>query len=165
MSDFEKSRRRFLSASGLTVGSVLLSPGAIFTRMTASTLESIAIQDNTGAPDYTLHIKESPIEIAPKHIISTTTYNGQFPGPLLRFNEGQQITIDIFNDSDTPNSFIGTVRKYQPMWTEPPRKARHTFPHAASSAARSRRILLVSAFITRIIARVQTFTPDNMVAK
>ena len=50
--------------------------------------------------DYTLHIKASPIEIAPKRIISVTTYNGQFPGPLLRFKEGQQVTVDVFNDTD-----------------------------------------------------------------
>ncbi|MGB7754043.1 MAG: multicopper oxidase domain-containing protein, partial [Candidatus Acidiferrales bacterium] len=49
-----------------------------------------------------MHIKESPIEIAPKRIISAASYNGQFPGPLLRFKEGQQVTVDIYNDSDTP---------------------------------------------------------------
>jgi FtsP/CotA-like multicopper oxidase with cupredoxin domain len=102
MSDFEKSRRRFLKASGLAAGSILLSPKASFTRMAASQLEPIAVQGNAGVSDYAVHIKESPVEIAPKHIISMTTYNGQFPGPLLRFKEGQQITIDIFNHSDTP---------------------------------------------------------------
>src|SRR5437879_13894850 len=54
------------------------------------------------AADYTLHIKNSAIEIAPKRIISATTYNGQFPGPLLRFKEGRQVTVDIHNDTDTP---------------------------------------------------------------
>jgi FtsP/CotA-like multicopper oxidase with cupredoxin domain len=109
MSEFEKSRRWFLKASGWTAGSILLSPKASLTRIAASTLESIAAQDNTPFPDYTLHIKESPIEIAPKHIISTTTYNGQFPGPLRRFKEGQQITIDIFNDSDTPEQIRARI--------------------------------------------------------
>jgi FtsP/CotA-like multicopper oxidase with cupredoxin domain len=52
--------------------------------------------------DYTLRIAASPIKIAPKRIISTVTYNGQFPGPLLRFKEGQQVTVDVFNDTDTP---------------------------------------------------------------
>ena len=52
--------------------------------------------------DYTLHIKMSPIEIAPRRIVSALTYNGQFPGPLLRFREGQQATIDIYNHTDTP---------------------------------------------------------------
>ena len=52
--------------------------------------------------DYILRIETSPVEIAPKRIISITTYNGQFPGPLLRFKEGQQVTVDVFNDTDTP---------------------------------------------------------------
>lgn len=52
--------------------------------------------------DYSLHIAATPIEIAPKKIISTITYNGQFPGPLLRFKEGQPGTVDVFNDTDTP---------------------------------------------------------------
>ena len=52
--------------------------------------------------DYTIHIKNSPIEIAPKRIISATTYNGQFPGPLIRLKEGQQAIIDIYNETETP---------------------------------------------------------------
>ena len=39
---------------------------------------------------------------APDHIVSTTLYNGQFPGPLLRFKEGQRVVVDIHNDTDTP---------------------------------------------------------------
>ncbi|HXJ89249.1 MAG TPA: multicopper oxidase domain-containing protein [Candidatus Binatia bacterium] len=52
--------------------------------------------------DYTLRIKVSPVEIAPNRIISLTTYNGQFPGPLIRLKEGQPVTVDIFNDTDAP---------------------------------------------------------------
>jgi FtsP/CotA-like multicopper oxidase with cupredoxin domain len=54
------------------------------------------------AVDYALRIKTSAIEIAPKRIISAITYNGQFPGPLLRFKEGREVTVDIYNDTDTP---------------------------------------------------------------
>ena len=54
------------------------------------------------AADCTLTIAVKPVELAPKHIVSTTTYNGQFPGPLLRFKEGQPVTIDIHNQTDTP---------------------------------------------------------------
>lgn len=54
------------------------------------------------AADYALHIKASAVEIAPKKIVSLITYNGQFPGPLLRFKEGREVTVDIFNDTDTP---------------------------------------------------------------
>jgi FtsP/CotA-like multicopper oxidase with cupredoxin domain len=52
--------------------------------------------------DYTLRIAPGLVELAPDHIISTTLYNGEFPGPLLRFKEGQPVVIDVFNDTDTP---------------------------------------------------------------
>ncbi|MFZ0879036.1 MAG: multicopper oxidase domain-containing protein [Candidatus Acidiferrales bacterium] len=58
--------------------------------------------DESGAADYTLRIRATPVGIAPNRIISVVTYNGQFPGPLLRFKEGQQVTVDAYNDTDTP---------------------------------------------------------------
>jgi FtsP/CotA-like multicopper oxidase with cupredoxin domain len=104
MNNLAESRRRFLKAAGLTTGAFLLSPKNSLAH-TEATMESGAsdiAQADSGAADYILHIKNSPIEIAPKRIISATTYNGQFPGPLLRFKEGQQATVDVFNDTDTP---------------------------------------------------------------
>jgi FtsP/CotA-like multicopper oxidase with cupredoxin domain len=53
-------------------------------------------------PEYTLRIGTGPVELAPDHIVSTTVYNGQFLGPLLRFKEGQHIIVDVHNDTDTP---------------------------------------------------------------
>jgi FtsP/CotA-like multicopper oxidase with cupredoxin domain len=47
--------------------------------------------------DYTLRIGTGLVELAPGHIVSTTLYNGQFPGPLLRFKEGQGVVVDVFN--------------------------------------------------------------------
>jgi FtsP/CotA-like multicopper oxidase with cupredoxin domain len=41
-------------------------------------------------------------ELAPDHIVSTNLYNGQFPGPLLHFREGRQVTVDIRNYTDRP---------------------------------------------------------------
>jgi FtsP/CotA-like multicopper oxidase with cupredoxin domain len=55
--------------------------------------------------DYTIHISTGLIEVGPQLIISTTTYNGQFPGPLLRLKEGQRTIVDIYNDTDTPEQF------------------------------------------------------------
>jgi FtsP/CotA-like multicopper oxidase with cupredoxin domain len=52
--------------------------------------------------DYTLRIATGLVELAPDHIVSTTLYNGQFPGPLLRFEEGRRVVVDIYNDTDTP---------------------------------------------------------------
>lgn len=55
-----------------------------------------------GKADYTLRIGQSDVEVAPGKVVKTTTYNGQFPGPLLRFTEGKQTRIDVYNDTDTP---------------------------------------------------------------
>jgi FtsP/CotA-like multicopper oxidase with cupredoxin domain len=52
--------------------------------------------------DYTLRIAMGLVELSPTHIISTALYNDQFPGPLLRFKEGQQVIVDVHNDTDTP---------------------------------------------------------------
>ncbi len=104
MNNFEESRRRFLKTAGLATGALLLSSKNSLAQ-TESTIESKAsdvVPADSGAADYSLHIKNSPIETAPKRIISATTYNGQFPGPLLRLKEGQQVTIDLYNDTDTP---------------------------------------------------------------
>src|SRR5580658_7307678 len=104
MNNFEESRRRFLKTASLATGALLLSLKNSLAQA-KSTIESNASDvapTDSGAVDYTLHIKNSPIEIAPKRIISATTYNGQFPGPLLRLQEGQQVTIDLYNDTDTP---------------------------------------------------------------
>ena len=52
--------------------------------------------------DYALTIATQPIELAPNRIVSVTVYNGQFPGPLLRFREGVRVTVEVHNDTDTP---------------------------------------------------------------
>jgi Multicopper oxidase len=64
----------------------------------------LALADEVAAEkaDYTLRIGTGLVELAPDHIVSTALYNGQFPGPLLRFKEGQQVIVDIYNDTDTP---------------------------------------------------------------
>ena len=90
MDRFIESRREFLRTTGLAAGALLLSPRNLF----AAGLEPAA--------DYTIHIKAAPIEIAPNEILSTITYNGQFPGPLIRFQEGREVTVDIFNETHTP---------------------------------------------------------------
>jgi FtsP/CotA-like multicopper oxidase with cupredoxin domain len=55
-----------------------------------------------GKADYTLRIAAGLVELGKGHIVSTTLYNGQFPGPLLRFREGKQAIVDVYNDTDTP---------------------------------------------------------------
>ena len=98
-----QSRRDFLKAAGWAAGASVLTSRLGFVRVDgADWSDSSDAERNLGATDYTLHIKASPMEISPKRIISTTTYNGHFPGPLLRLKEGRQVTVDIYNETDTP---------------------------------------------------------------
>jgi FtsP/CotA-like multicopper oxidase with cupredoxin domain len=71
----------------------------------AGVLPLVGAEPGRGAEstaDYTLRIATGLVELAPDHIVSTTLYNGQFPGPLLRLHEGQRVVVDIHNDTDTP---------------------------------------------------------------
>ncbi|WP_254062375.1 multicopper oxidase domain-containing protein, partial [Acidobacterium sp. S8] len=90
------SRRKFLVTAGAVAGVSALRPQALY-----GVPPSLPAQSETPA-DYTLTIATKPIELAPKHIVSVTTYNGQFPGPLLRFKEGQRVTVDVRNETDVP---------------------------------------------------------------
>jgi FtsP/CotA-like multicopper oxidase with cupredoxin domain len=89
-----QSRRKFLKTTGIVAGATLLPSRDV--------LVDALRADDTAPADYTLHIKAAPVEIAPKRIVSAVTYNGQFPGPLLRFKEGRLATVDVFNHTDTP---------------------------------------------------------------
>jgi len=85
-------RRDFLKFSG----TALLAPGAgIFSPSHAQSPTALAA-------DYTLRIASGNVELAPGHVVSTTLYNGQFPGPLLKFTEGRRVIVDIYNDTDIP---------------------------------------------------------------
>jgi FtsP/CotA-like multicopper oxidase with cupredoxin domain len=87
-------RRDFLKLSGLAAIATSIEPWSKSMAQTSSAPEARA--------DYTLRIATGLVELAPEHIVSTTLYNGQFPGPLLRFKEGQRAVVDIYNDTDTP---------------------------------------------------------------
>jgi FtsP/CotA-like multicopper oxidase with cupredoxin domain len=50
----------------------------------------------------TLRIGSVLADIAKEHTISTIGYNGAVPGPLIRLREGAPVTVDLFNDTDTP---------------------------------------------------------------
>jgi FtsP/CotA-like multicopper oxidase with cupredoxin domain len=100
MKDFFPSRRGFLKAAALSTGAVLVQPLVGRSQAQVSTSRTEASEPTPA--DHTIRIKVSPIEIARNRIVSTTNYNGQFPGPLLRLKEGQPVTIDIFNDTDVP---------------------------------------------------------------
>jgi FtsP/CotA-like multicopper oxidase with cupredoxin domain len=91
-SNKELNRRQFISlttAATAAVAARMFSPSQVF----AEPAQPVA---------HTIRIATGLVEVGPKNIISTTTYNGAFPGPLLRFQEGRPVIIDIINDTDTP---------------------------------------------------------------
>ena len=55
-----------------------------------------------GDADVTLRIAPVTVELDPAHVLSTIGYNGTAPGPLLRMKEGKPITVEVINDTDSP---------------------------------------------------------------
>jgi FtsP/CotA-like multicopper oxidase with cupredoxin domain len=88
----DRTRREFLVQAGLAALENQL-PGHV------RLAEFLSRQER---PDYSLKIAASAIEIAKNRTVSAVTYNGQFPGPLLRFAEGRPVTVEIQNETDTP---------------------------------------------------------------
>ena len=54
---------------------------------------------NEREADITLHIREVTWELGPRRSVKTMAYNGQVPGPLLRANEGESLTVEVWNDT------------------------------------------------------------------
>ncbi len=81
------ARRGFLAGAGAT--GLLLGAGL-----------GRAYTQIANAPTYSLKIAPLRLELAPGKVIDTFGYNGTVPGPLLRVREGQDVSIDIRNDTD-----------------------------------------------------------------
>src|ERR1700750_25982 len=75
-------RRAFLKLSGAAAVGSWLSVGA--------SMDSTQV----------LRIRKGSVGLAPDRCITTTTYDGQVPGPLLRGVVGQALHIDIYNEPD-----------------------------------------------------------------
>lgn len=99
------NRRNFLKTSGsiLPAAGVLPATAAGLFHQKSQKTTAPWLQDQPA--DYTIRINTSLVEVGKQRILSTTAYNGQVPGPLLRFKEGQQAIVDIYNDTDTPEQF------------------------------------------------------------
>ncbi len=91
------TRRSFLKLMGASAGATMLSTRGLHPQTNTG-----EFANGSEKADYTLRIQNSLVEIAKDKLISTTTYNGQFPGPLLRFKEGERVIIDIHNETDVP---------------------------------------------------------------
>jgi FtsP/CotA-like multicopper oxidase with cupredoxin domain len=100
MNRLRGSRREFLKLAGTVAGAGLVGSSIGFSE--PDLVAGVESQSGESTADYTIRIAASPIEIARNRIVSCTTYNGKFPGPLLRFREGQPVVVDVFNDTETP---------------------------------------------------------------
>ena len=80
----------------MAAGTGLVSPS---TGWPAAIVEAAAAESTA---DYKLRIAAGPIEIAPKRIVSGITYNGRFPGPLFASKREQPVTVEVQNETDTP---------------------------------------------------------------
>jgi FtsP/CotA-like multicopper oxidase with cupredoxin domain len=94
--NLRSSRREFLANAGVLSAAGMIGPSLRLP------LDATSHFGDETPPDYTLRIRASALDIGNKHIVSAVTYNGQFPGPLVRFKEGDPVTVEIHNDTDTP---------------------------------------------------------------
>jgi FtsP/CotA-like multicopper oxidase with cupredoxin domain len=100
-------RRDFLKIAGIPAllagtGASTQAADAPAMQPAAADAAAAAAASTTAVPaDYTLRIATGIVELAPDRFVSTTLYNGAFPGPLMRFREGQRAVIDIVNDTGT----------------------------------------------------------------
>ena len=85
------NRRDFLrSSSALTTAAALAGPARLWAQAQPRA-------------DYTLHIAPIHLEIAPGKTVKTTAINGTVPSKLIRVREGAPVTIDVVNDTATPD--------------------------------------------------------------
>src|SRR6516164_5330851 len=93
---------RFGGAAALTAGMPVSLLGEAAEQPDAHRTAAAAETAKEGPADHTIRIGTSLVELGPDTTISTKTYNGQFPGPLLRLTEGKRVVVDVHNDTDTP---------------------------------------------------------------
>lgn len=96
MQESKKTRRDFLATT-------VRSTGLLLGHATAAHAGDDV--DRNGPADITLRIGPVQVEIAPGRTIDTVGYNGTVPGPLVRFQEGRTVTVDLFNDTAT-NEYV-----------------------------------------------------------
>lgn len=61
-----------------------------------------ALAQDDARVDYKIDIAPVTLDLSPRHRLTTTAYNGQVPGPLLRLKENQPVTIEVTNRTDRP---------------------------------------------------------------
>jgi FtsP/CotA-like multicopper oxidase with cupredoxin domain len=98
------SRRRFLLAGALAGSGLMLPTSASAQNLMQMPMASATARPpvKTGPADVTLHIGPVLVDVTKDKTISTIGYNGQVPGPMIRLREGKPVSVQLFNDTDTP---------------------------------------------------------------
>jgi len=92
------NRREILKFGGMALARTA-SPGLLPGFQAA---EAGSGQSAEEKADYTLRIAPVTVELDRSHILSTIGYNGIAPGPVLRMREGKVVSVEVINDTDTP---------------------------------------------------------------
>ncbi len=99
-------RRKFIQIGSwaIPIVSILPSSAATFISETndISEIDEEREIDLEGPADYTLTIGNILATLAPDRIISTVGYNNEISNQVIRFKEGKRVTVDLINDTDTP---------------------------------------------------------------
>jgi FtsP/CotA-like multicopper oxidase with cupredoxin domain len=98
------SRRQFLLSSALAAGGFMLptSAGAQDSMQMPPASATGTPPVKTGPAEVSLRIGPVLVDVTKDKTLSTIGYNGQVPGPLIRLREGKQVSVQIFNDTDSP---------------------------------------------------------------
>jgi FtsP/CotA-like multicopper oxidase with cupredoxin domain len=92
------SRRDFLRHGAIAgTGLVLGGRTAVSAEQLSRALTVVQVP-----ADVTIRIAPVLVELAPDHIISTVGYNGSVPAPVIRLREGKPVTVELINETDTP---------------------------------------------------------------
>ena len=105
----DPDRRRFLrTLSGASAG-FWLAGASLWAAGEDPVLASVAPDRvapasaaTQGPADVTLRIGTVLVDLTKDRTISTVGYNGGAPGSVIRLREGVPVTVDLFNDTDTP---------------------------------------------------------------
>lgn len=93
-------RREFLRLGGTTILGASAA-GKALGQMQPQTPAETNAPEAAGKADITIEIAPVAVELVPNHFISTIGYNGSSPGPVLKMREGQPVTVDVINKTDT----------------------------------------------------------------
>ena len=81
------TRRRFAQLSGLAAGWAAAGGVGL----------AAELREHADVSDFTIEIAPYVVEASPRHRFQTVAYNGQVPGPVLRMQEGREVSVTVVN--------------------------------------------------------------------